>query len=306
MDLLHILRKQPLLSKDNLVIDNIDTAIEEISHFKRNLGESLVDLSTLGVGRNILGLKTVSEKTGVNIIAATGFYRVASHPLWVKDHSISTLSDSMMSEITEGIGSTKIKAGIIKCASSSGLFDPQEERVLKAAAQTQRETGIAVTLHPSLYLNNKPSMLLVEKCLDVYAKEGGDLTKFVLSHSQGILSNTKLYAKNCKTLFEAGITLCFEFGSIFYDGNSLLTPNGIPTINEQKKIRAVVELCRMGYDKQIMISQDVYLKIMLKKYGGYGYSHIVETIVPILKNLDITKNQLKNILINNPKRILQY
>jgi predicted metal-dependent phosphotriesterase family hydrolase len=177
---------------------------------------------------------------------------------------------------------------------------------LDAVAPVQHETGVAATLHPTFYVNRKSSLSLVEKCLKIYSKGGGDFTKFVLSHSQGILSNKKTYLKNCQMLFELGITLCFEFGSVFYEGNRFLSSNGVPFPTELEKINAIIKLIQMGFDQQIVLSQDVYLKIMQRKYGGFGYSHVLETIVPILRNCGVTSKELNNILINNPKRILQH
>ena len=68
----------------------------------------------------------------------------------------------------------------------------------------------------------------------------------------------------------------------------------------------IVKLCENGYDKNIMMSQDICYKHLLKKYGGYGYSHVIENIVPELRRHNVGENQIRNMLVENPKKILAF
>jgi len=303
MENLGVLRKNPLVSRDNLKLDDVHVAEKELLDFAKCNGKSVVDMSVIGMGRNPLGLREVSKETGVNILASTGWYRVESHPSYVKDKSIEDLKEIMVKELKEGIGDTGVRAGVIKCACTQPApFHPQEKKVLQAAAQAQSETHAGLTVHPTLTaVPNMPLPTVAEAYLDVYEKEGGDPKKFYLSHSGNTLFDRDYH----KRLLERGITLVFEFGSVAYGGIGILYYGGIKVPSELDKIRAVVELCRIGYDKQIMLSHDVCMKIMLKKYGGYGYSHVLESVVPILEIEGVTKKQIRNMLVENPKRILQ-
>jgi phosphotriesterase-related protein len=65
-----------------------------------------------------------------------------------------------------------------------------------------------------------------------------------------------------------------------------------------------VELLSQGYEKQIMLSHDVCYKFFLKKYGGFGYSHIMEHILPTLRYYGVQEKQIRVMMIENPKRIL--
>jgi phosphotriesterase-related protein len=78
----------------------------------------------------------------------------------------------------------------------------------------------------------------------------------------------------------------------------------LPT--DQERIAAVVQLCREGYDRQIMLAHDMALKMMLKTYGGYGYSHILEHIVPELRRRGVSSKQVRNMLVENPKRVFAF
>lgn len=300
------IRKMPFACKDNLVLTDFSIACEEVLHFKRYSGRSIVDLTPLGFGRNIEGLKKVSLKTGINVIAATGYYRAESHPKYVQRSSIEELEQIMSKELTEGINNTGIKAGVIKCALSQPLISTSsEKKVLQAAARAQSKTNSALTVHPIYYSGKTPSVETTEKCLEIYMAEGGNPKKFYFSHSQGALLVEGKHMAHYERLFDIGITLDFEFGHITYEGSYILTEDKHRTSGEIEKIKTVIALCNQGYDKQITLSQDVYQKMHLKKFGGYGYSHVLETVVPILKAEGVNEKKIDNMLIENPKRLLQ-
>ncbi len=62
-------------------------------------------------------------------------------------------------------------------------------------------------------------------------------------------------------------------------------------------------MCRLV---NILISQDVCTKIQLKHYGGTGYSFIPEVFLPNLLRLGVTREQIHQIVIENPKRALTF
>ena len=70
------------------------------------------------------------------------------------------------------------------------------------------------------------------------------------------------------------------------------------------RIKLVTKLVDRGHIDQLLISQDIYLKIHLKHYGGWGYDHILSNIVPMLLRSGITYKQISTILVDNPARVL--
>lgn len=306
---LGLVHKDPFASKDNLVLEDENVAIEELLHFKKYDGASIVELSTPGFGRNPLGNCEVSKKTGINIIIATGWYTGESHPLELKKKSVDDLKEIMIAELSYGIENTGIRAGVIKCANANATFHEQEAKVFRAASQTQSETQAGLTLHPYLDRDNNSPLTAVDNYLKIYEREGGNVEKFVLSHCQSLIRDKARYFKIYEQLLERGITLCFEFGLRRYQpahGVQSLLDSGVKELaTELERIKTVYELCSLGYDKQILLSQDVFLKIHLKRFGGFGYSHVFETIIPILKDGGVSSKQIRNVMIENPKRILQ-
>ena len=58
--------------------------------------------------------------------------------------------------------------------------------------------------------------------------------------------------------------------------------------------------------EQILISTDVNLKMNLKRYGGYGYAHIVKNIMPLMVDLGVNQEQVDRLVYENPKKLLDF
>jgi phosphotriesterase-related protein len=211
----------------------------------------------------------------------------------------------MVKEVTEGIDNTGIKAGIIGelGCSQPAPFHPEERKVIKAAVLAQKQTGVCITIHPSLF-DLKISRILKtgHDCLDLLEHQGYNPARFYLSHTGWFCQDLDYLRK----LLDRGVTLSFDsFGSNADSQlNTLFVRSRKPC--DAERIIAIVELCKMGYDKQIVVSQDICMKIHLKKYGGYGYSHILENIVPILRREGVSKKQVQKILVENPRSLLAH
>ena len=60
---------------------------------------------------------------------------------------------------------------------------------------------------------------------------------------------------------------------------------------------------RMDTSNSILMSQDVFLKMMLTRNGGFGYGYILKHFVPRLKRHGMTQGTINRILIDNPRRV---
>ena len=70
-----------------------------------------------------------------------------------------------------------------------------------------------------------------------------------------------------------------------------------------KTIKALVD---RGYINKILISQDICLQDCYVKNGGSGYAQILNNVVPQLKSAGLTDDQVRTILVENPKRLLAF
>jgi phosphotriesterase-related protein len=299
---LWILRWDPLIAQDNLVILDENMLTNELNLFANDSGTSLVDLSCIGLHRDINGMKRLSRRTGVNVICSTGFYLHLFHPSYVHKKSVEELKDIMVNEITIEIeGSDGIKAGVIgECGCSRPIpFHPDERKVLVAAARAQALTKAPLTIHPSSgdWTIEPDSITEAMSYVDLLQREGADLSKFYLSHADSTCGKIRYHQR----LLDRGITLCYDnFGKDYYYSMNRVKLQR----TDKERILAIAHLCKEGYDKQLLLSHDVCLKTDLRTYGGFGYSHILSHIVPCLKEEGVPERAIRNMLVNNPRRLL--
>ena len=298
------LRRDPSTCRDNMILDDLDLMTKEISAYKDAGGSTLVICSVDGLGRDPIGLRTLSIRTGVNILVPTGFYVQNSHPDHVKNMNSEQLSDLMVKELTEGIDNTGIKAGLmgeVGCGEPVP-WHPEEKKVVEAVAKTQSIVGCALTIHPALIdSKTKKPVKTAEVYVDTLEQGNANLEKFYLSHAQFTHSDPEYHMR----LMDRGVTLNWDTFGFFDVKYYYYDPSFMhPTDNEM--VKAIAKLCENGYDKNIMLSHDICYKHLLKTYGGYGYTHIIENIVPELRRHNVEEKQIRNMLIENPKNILSF
>lgn len=118
-------------------------AVEAAEKMKRHGIQTVVDPTPNDCGRNPAFLRRVAEETGLNIICATGYYYEGegAPPYFQFRRLLGTAEDDIydmfMTELTEGIADTGIKAGVIKLASSKGRITEYEKMFFRAAARAQ-------------------------------------------------------------------------------------------------------------------------------------------------------------------------
>ena len=302
MKYLGTLRRDPTRSKDNLVLENTQHIVEELLRYHQLGGTSIVDVTNISMGRNIKSLKYISAKTGINVIASTGWYLEPTYPAYIQQKTVQDLAEIMIHEINHGIDNTDIKAGLIgECGCSTPPYTELEKKVILAACIAQKETNVPITIHPALIdLKKKEGFV---KCgleyIQLLKQEKVNLNKFYLSHADRTCFDLDYH----KRLLDQGIYLSYDcFGKADFFDNAFPGAGGI---SDYPRMKALVELCELGYEKQLLISQDVCFKTSLRRFGGTGYSHFLENIIPNLKTLGLKDSSIKNILINNPQKMFR-
>ena len=58
-----------------------------------------------------------------------------------------------------------------------------------------------------------------------------------------------------------------------------------------------------GYGHKLLLSQDVFLKMMLTRYGGFGYAYVLRHFVPRLRRLGVAEEAIRTMLVDNPRRV---
>lgn len=283
---------------DNLILNDENLITQEVLCFKEAGGSTIVDLTCNNIGRNPEGLWNIAEKTNLNIIMGTSYYLAQSYTpdMQMPLKKVEDFAAEFIKDIKVGIGKRKIKAGIIGEIGMSWPIIDTEKKVLQGAGIAQRETGVAINIHQS---GNKDAPFEYIKILEGVK---ADLSHVALSHMSKVFP---IYAREdrCK-IAEKGCYL--EYDMFGVDGNFPTSLSEYDIINDALRIAQIAELINDGFLSQILISQDICFKVLLKAYGGGGYSHILDTILPMMYKKGISESQINTILIENPKRFLSF
>lgn len=291
------LLRSPAGYRVNLIGTDIESAVVECGHFTRAGGRTIVDLTGLGLGPDPKGLKVIAERTGLNIIAATGYYIDAALPAWTRTASIEDLAQHLVDDITGG-GIEGIRRGAIGEIAIEGPT-ALEMRCVCAAARAQSRTGAPVFLHvmSGIFPAYRDS---TDEVIALYQREGGDLRRLVLCHQDGS-GDDQAYQER---LLARGLWLQYDtFGS---EGVFALGDRYIQLPTDTRRMNELAALVRAGYTEQLLVSQDVCYQSGKRSWGGTGLAHILETLQPRFASAGVDGATLTSIMTANPQRLLAF
>ena len=287
---LGILSRDCYALKDNLLLDDEAVQAEELAYFRRAGGDTVVDASLPGIGRDARALKRIAEKTGLNIIMGTGFYVGETHPKELADMTDRQVADIMLRELTEGVDGTDIRAGYIGEIGISEIFDEKERKVLRAAALAQKDTGVAINVHINPWTTNGL------EAADILLQAGVAPDRICISHIDVENRESYVYA-----LLQKGVYVEFDnFGKEYYIRREVRNSGYGLFVHDTDRVAFLKKLIDDGYLSQILLSCDLCLKNLMHKYGGWGYDHVLTNIVPMMEEYGITQEQIKTLLVENP------
>jgi phosphotriesterase-related protein len=293
----HLFAKATSNRKDpDTSLREMDTALEELLAFKRAGGESIVDVTTIDMGRDVNSLTELSIAAGIHIIASTGFYKDNYSPdgektthTWdvfpeeLRHASVTKLADLFIGEVREGVTATKVNVGIIgEIGTSYNQILDDEEKVFRAAARANRETGVPISTHTTLGTMGAEQIKILKE-------EGANLGHVVLSHMD-LINDTDYHLE----LARQGVFLGFD------------TAGKEQYQSDLTRIDLIRKLVDQGFEDQIVISCDIGRRSLLKKYGGRGYVYLLEKFVPQLESAGVTRSIIQKFLIDNPQRLLAF
>jgi phosphotriesterase-related protein len=299
---LGLARRNGLMVRDNLVQNDVALTIRELGELVRAGGKTLIDMELPGIGRDVAALQRISRETGLHIVASTGFYTQASHPREVAALDAGALADHMVRELEVGIGDTGVRAGNIGEIGCSGLPDapclPDEEKVLRAAARAQARTGASLTVHPNggTHGSRETPRHHLDFYLDVLEKEGADLGKVYMSH-MGFYS-----AEVAKHVLSRGLGFV-SYDHFGHEEYYEIVGPGRAFPRDKEEIDVVMKLVEAGHANRVLIANEIGWKTCYKAYGGWGYAHVFDHVVPWLRDCGASEAHVRQILVENPARL---
>lgn len=282
-------------NKDDLVTTDEAEAIDELRHFVRAGGNSVVEMSNHGLARDPRALARISRATGLNIVMGSGYYLACSLPDRFNDLTREDIRDEIVRDIREGVpGTGGIKAGFIGEIGTSWPIDDREIISLRAAVDAQKITGANLNVHPG------QGEEAAFKCLAILEEEGADLTRTTMDHIDRAVRDPQ----NRLKLAEKGLMLEYDlFGREgYYPQEQRLID--LPT--DHVRINEIMDLIEAGFIDQVLISSDIWNKHQRRTYGGWGYDHILRNVVPAMLAKGLSEEQVETIMVANPKRTFTF
>jgi phosphotriesterase-related protein len=297
-----------IMSLDAIVMRDEDIMAAELADFRSEGGSAVVDMSTPGLRVDPLATRRVSEKSGVHIVGTTGLYSRDSWPQRFHDMGLEEMEAYMMQEVEGGIEGTEVKPGHVKVAIEEDFCEP-EVKALRAGARVARRTGLSMTVHQGRALAPARGIRIA----DLLSEEGVDPARVVIAHNDGrfvvhdlqqlILKPQETWRLNldvAKSLLDRGFNLSIDCFGHYWDVETL----GDCSITDWQRMAGLVALIRAGYTQQLVLGTDTFVKILLRRFGGEGYCRLTSFVVPTLKAVDVSADEIQQITVGNPARIL--
>ena len=285
------IRRNYYSNRANIQLMDLDTTIEEVGRYRDVGGGAIVDATTMGIGRNPDALVSISRESGVHIIMGSGFYVDTAHPEDMDQRSVDDLAREITSDIVDGVGDSGIRAGVIGEVGCTWPLTPNERKSLLAAAIAQRETGAAILIHPGRHPNAPPEIL------ELLANSGADISRVIIGH----LDRTVFEFGALQSIAASG---CYLEWDLFGNEGSYYPLAEIDMPSDAQRLDFIERTVESGYSDRIVMGHDIATKHRLVRYGGHGYGHILENIVPKMRRKGFSEETIRAITVDNPARIL--
>jgi phosphotriesterase-related protein len=288
-------RYHPLDNRDNLTLLDENLAISELMHFRNAGGTSVVDATNVEICRDPPALVRISEATGLNIIMGSGHYVKASMQVdEMASRTEEDIAEEIVSEVRYGVDGTGIRAGLIGEIGCSWPLEDLEIKVLRAAGMAQKETGAPLMIHPGR--DETAPMEVVE----ILAGAGADLSHTVISH----IGRTLFNPDSRYRLADRGCFLAYDLWG--NEGHYPASFSVIDVLNDTQRVAQIKDLIQKGYGDRLLISHDICWKFRYMAYGGHGYAHILQNGVPLMRNREMTSEEVDRLLVENPKHFYAF
>jgi phosphotriesterase-related protein len=273
-------------------IDRAETIDRAVSQLSEAYGEGLrtiVEVTTVDLGRDIKLLEEVSQRTKINIIACTGTWLDIPRVFWSATPDM--IADLYVREIEVGIENTRIKAGVIKVATDIDGVTAQGEIILRAAARASMRTGVRISTHTNSIAR------MGEEQIAIFEEEGVNPAHVCIGHSNDTTDKDYLIGMANKGYY---------IGLDHYPGGRV--PGSIPW---EQRTQILKDLIDAGIGDKLMLSHDHSTSTTVatratygdrQKFNPDGYLFISRNVLPRLEELGVDGTSIEKMLVQNPQK----
>ncbi|MEV5355291.1 phosphotriesterase [Streptomyces sp. NPDC052693] len=259
-------------------LNSRSAARAELTAFRDQGGGAVVQWTPYGLGRRAADLPPLSRETGVHVVAATGLHQAAHYGEDVLARLRGRLAGLFVSELTEGIGTSGVRAGLVKVAGGFHALDAHARWTLAAAAEAHHATGAPVAVHLELGTG-------ALDVLDVLCGEAGvPPHRVVLGHL-----NRSPDLVTHRQAAESGCYLAFDGPSLAHHATDWRMPD------------AVRALADAGFGDRLLLGADTTTAAARSVNGGPGMPYLLRRVRPRLVQ-GVGEELVRRILTENPGR----
>ncbi len=275
--------------------EDVERGVSRLNEAAKEGVGTILNVTTLDLGRDMRLIQEVAEKVNLNIVQGTGLWRDIPRSIGV-GATPEQLAKAFIMEIEKGIENTGVKAGVIKVATDEehiidGKLTRPNEVVLRAAAIACNATGAPILTHTAAQVKAGDYQVAI------FEEEGVDLSKVCIGHS-----NDTDDIEYLSGIIKKG---CF-LGMDRYPG----IPGG--DLDWEKRTLVVKQLIDLGFSEKVTLSHDFggsrpALPENIErrdKNNPDGYCFIIRKVIPRLLELGVGQEQIDNMTINGPRRLL--
>ncbi|MDQ4051437.1 MAG: phosphotriesterase-related protein [Actinomycetota bacterium] len=256
---------------------------------------TVVDLTVLGLGRDVARVAKVAARTSVRLLASTGYYTADVLPAYFHTHGPGLLVDRpdplvelFVRDIETGIADTGVRAAMLKVVTDRPGITDDVRRVMIAAAEAHLHTGVPITTHthaPSQ--NGRDQLAFFHEC-------GVAPERLIIGHCGD--SQDLDYLRD---LMDAGATIGLDRFGMEH------------VLSDEARIETLLALLRLGYAEKMVLSHDAAFFSRVtppawraKHTPHWHMENIPRRVVPRLLAAGVSEDDIHQLLVVNPARLL--
>jgi phosphotriesterase-related protein len=257
---------------------------------------TFLDPCPIDLGRDVEFMAEVASRSGMRIVCTTGAYKEDEGLTYTfRALPVEEIEAIYVKELTEGIGETGIRAGLVKVATGRGTISEYEKKLLVAGGRAAAAVGCPVITH-----TDQASLGLEQIAL--LTAQGVPAHRILVGHSDGRDDHDYHRA-----LADRGAYVGFDRFGIEV------------LISDDKRIESVGKMVDAGYARSLCLSHDATCAAWLGRPVFAGHyvttaeaiaasmpswesTHLFKRILPRLRERGVTEADLQTILVDNPRR----
>nr|MCW2728346.1 phosphotriesterase-related protein [Aeromicrobium sp.] len=275
--------------------DLVETAVAGLERLWELGIRTVVDLTVLGLGRDVARVARVAARTRVQVVGSTGYYTADVLPGYFQTHGPGLLVDGpdplvefFVRDIEHGMAGTGVRAGMLKVVTDRPGLTPDVRRVIAAAAEAHLRTGVPITTHTHAPSRNGREQLALFRTLGVAPE------RLVIGHCGDTDDLDYL-----RELMDAGATIGMD-----RFGMEHVLPDDV-------RVATVLALVSQGYADRMVLSHDAafFSRVTPPSWRAEHAPHwhmenISRRILALLLEGGASEDDVRQMLVLTPARLL--